>query len=777
MSRKSLLVGKAFPRIEGTAKVTGQSHYINDLSFDPGLLFASLVVSRRPHARLQAIDSKDALQMAGVQAVFTGEDVAGYNGAHLRDRPILAREKVRYVGEPIAIVIAETADIAQAAAQLVRVSYKDLPLLDTITSSLAEDAPLIHPDFSTYVGADLLQERPHGNHCARFSLQHGDMKAGWAEADVILEREYHTVLRQHVPLETHGAIAYQDSDGLIRLWSSAITPYALRTEISHALHIPPERLRVSSTCVGGGVGTKSRASIETAVVAAAMHIPEHPIKLVLPRDIEFISTFVRPALTAYLKMGVTSAGEIVALQARYQWDVGASGDACLATIWASTYAGTGPYRIPHCEIISEGVYTNHTPASPMRGNDVAEIHWAIEQMVDELAATIGMDPFTFRLQNILKGGDDLAAGVPMHAMGLEPCLQAVSEALPWQPDRVSSLPENKKRGQGLAVFWNPATQMADQVAEALLHLDNDGFCTIFIDTVDGGQGIRTFVAQLAASELGIPLDWVHIEPADTASELYTNEDRLGCDIACIGNAVLEGARQLKKQIVAYVTPIWEEDPRHVDIIDGVIISHATERTLPLDEFLIEGIDTPAGKKKPSVFVARGRYFSHPLLATDNTSMLAEIQHFCVGAIATEVEVDTVTGEVQVLKLAAALDVGHAINPALVLSQIKGGAIQGLSAALLETLVYENGVPKNTNLHDYVIATFADLPSQLHAAVIQVPQDSCPYGARSIGADVPLIVAPAIANAIYHATGGRLTTQPITPERVWRVLAPTQKEEA
>jgi CO/xanthine dehydrogenase Mo-binding subunit len=395
-----------------------------------------------------------------------------------------------------------------------------------------------------------------------------------------------------------------------------------------------------------------------------------------------------------------------------------------------------------------------------------------------LAATLDQDPLAFRLRNILKGGDLLAEGATMHATGLAPCLQAVTRALPWRKEGSSSRHEHKKRGQGLALFWNPATQMANHVAEALLHLGNDGLCCIAIDTIDGGQGVNTFVAQLAASELGIPLEWIYIEPADTCTGLYQAEDKPGCDTACIGSAVLAGARQLKQQIVSYITPIWEEEPRHIDIIDGVIVSHATERSLPLDEFMIEGIDTPTGRKKPPAFAARGRYSPHSLFPTHKENMFAVIQHFSVGAVASEIEVDTRTGTIQVLKLAAALDVGHAINPALALSQIKGGTMQGLSAALLESLLYGEGVPENANLQDYLIASFGDLPAQLEAAVIQVPQDDCPYGARSIGADVPLIVAPALANALAQAVGVRLTTQPLTPERVWRVLAPTtQKEEA
>ena len=765
MTRKTLLVGKAFPRIEGAAKVTGQCHYLLDIPATADMLYAGLVTSTQPHARLLSIETEEALQQEGVEAVLTAHELPGTLGMSLQDRPILAGERVRYVGEPVAVVVAQSPAMARSAASRVRVRYKDLPVVASIADSLAADAPILHPDLAHYPGADVLDPPDSANVAARFEMKAGDMKTGWARADVILEQTYHSSVRHHAALEPHGAIARQNADGSIMLWCSTSAPYTLRSEIAQALNIPPDRLRVRGLCVGGGAGAKNHTCIEVLVVAAAMHQPEHFIMLSLDQKQEFTSTFVRPALVARLKMGVSREGEITALQASYEWDVGASADACLETVWAGAYTGTGPYRIPHVDIRSAGIYTNHTPASPMRGNDVAEIHWAIEQHIDQMAAAIKMDTVMFRLQNIVKGGDLLALGEAMHATGLDQCLQNVVEAVDWHEKPLSRT--TSVRGKGLAIFWSPTTLAPKHSVEASARLDPGG-CSIAIDAEDAGTGLHTFVAQLAATELGVPLSWVHIDAVDTASALYHPQPKATAELCSIGNAVLAAVRRLKQQLLAFVAEAWQESANHIDVIDGVVISHATERQQALDEVLSAGIDTDAGRRPAPMLVTRGQSTPSPLFPRHDDSLSA-ILHFCAGAVAAEVEVDRISGEIRVLQLAAALDVGHAINPDLVLSQIKGGTMQGLGSALWEALIYREGMPLNPSLHHYSIATFADLPAQLYTHIVEVPQDGGPYGARSLGADVPVMVAPAIANAIYNAVAVRINDLPITSERVWKHL--------
>ncbi len=765
MTRKTLLVGKTFPRIEAEAKVTGQSRYWLDLPPATNTLYVGLVTSTRPHARILGIDTAPALQHEGVEAVLTAEHISGMLGNMLCDRPILAAHTVRYVGEPVALVLARSPAAAHSAAALVQVRYDDLPVAITADESLLPDAPILHPEFSAYQGAAALGGGDLPNVAARFTMTAGDLEAGWAQADVIIEQQYHTSVRHHAALERHGASARQKADGTLILWASTAAPYALRKEISRALGIDAQRLRVTCARVGGGIGAKSRTSIEALVVAAAMAYPGYTVHLELQQSGEFTSVFVRPALSAYLKMGVTRQGEIVAMQARYAWDVGASADACLETVWSAAYAGTGPYRIPHVAIDSEAVYTNHTPAAPMRGNDMAEVHWAIEQHIDQLAAAIDMDPVAFRLHNIVKGGDRLALGQIMHVTGLDQCLQKVTAAIDWQrrPDDRPSM----ARGKGLALFWSPTTVAPDHSAEACARFDDDG-CTIAIDNEDAGTGLHTFVAQLAATELGLPLDWVQVSPVDTAQGLQYPQRKATAEVCSVGNAVLMAVRRLKVHLVQQVAAAWNESPNHIDIIDGIVISHATERQQALDEMFRAGIATAAGPSFLRPLEARGYATPSPFFASDDPE-IASILYFCAGAAAAEVEVNRTTGEVKVLQLAAAVDVGHAINPDLVLSQMKGGALQGLGAALWENLIYKDGVPINPDLYNYHVAMFTDLPAQLFAHIVEVPQEGGPYGARSLAADVPVLVAPAVANAVAQAVGLRLTRMPITAETVWRFL--------
>ncbi len=767
MTRKTLLVGKTFPRIEAEAKVTGRSLYLLDFSPTDHLLHGALVTSKQPHARLLAVDTEAARQSAGVVAVLTAEQIDAMLGTRLADRPVLARDVVRYVGEPIALVVAESPRQAQEAANKVVVRTEPLSFVADVQAATGRDAPVLHPAWRDYAGADTCPTVARPNVAASYRLQQGDMAKAWESADVVIEQVYEIPRRHHAALEPHAAMALQQKNGQIMLWATSVAPYSLQQELARALRLPPERLRVQSMLVGGGAGAKQRASIEALVVAAAMAVPEERISLVLNQQQEFTVPFVRPALRAYLKMGATHNGDIVAMQAHYQWDVGASADACLQTAWAAAYAGTGPYHITQVDICSEAVYTNHTPAAPMRGNDAAEIHWAIEQHIDQLAQAIGMDPLALRLHNMVKGGDRLALGEVMHVSGLEQCLHTVSQDIDWEKEPHPS--ESIARGKGLALFWSPRTVTPNYSCEVHIRLDEEG-CVLFMESEDAGTGLHTFAAQLAASNLGLPLDWVQIGACDTRHALNVPYGQVGDEIGTVGNAVLGAVQRLRKVLLERVAEAWHESPNHIDIIDGVVISYATDREQTLASMFSEGIATPQGPVALPPLEARDRAEASVFFADDHES--AVLLHFCAGAVGAEVDVNPQTGVLRIRNLSVALDVGHAINPDLVMSQIRGGALQGLGTALWEVMLEHEGVPQTTDLYTYHIPTFADLPPQSEMNIIEVPQDGGPYGARSLGADVPVVAAPAIANAIAAAMGARVTRLPLTSNRLWQALHAT-----
>ncbi|MCP4165142.1 MAG: xanthine dehydrogenase family protein molybdopterin-binding subunit [Chloroflexi bacterium] len=771
VSRKPQIVGKPFPRIEAQLKLTGTARYLDDLQFGPELLHAQLCHSTRPHALIKSIDLKKAKAIPGVRAILTGSDFESCLGIDIVDRPILARERVRYVGEPLAAAVAETLDAAKAAVAAISVVYKDLPPVLEIEESIKNGSELLHPDLENYEYSPYIRPTPDSNIAHQSTMQRGDLQTGWADSDIIIDHTYHVARVQHVPMETHGGVALVDDADKITLWASTQAPFTQRQMIAQALGINPERLRVVTPRVGGGFGSKSYASIEAIVVALALAVPGQPVKLILNRKQEFLCTFLRPGLAAHIKMGASRAGELTAVEARYYWNVGASADASLAAVRAAIHVGAGPYRVPNSLVESLSVYTNQPVAGPMRGNGMAEVHWAIEQHIDRLAEAVNIDPIEFRLSNCLRGGDDLPRGSAMHATGLDQCIRQAAETVRWsQPSRPNK-DKHAVRGKGLAAMWNPVIITPRQSTTARIKLEESGTCTVSIGGVDTGQGLYTLAAQVVASEVGVPLDWVDVQPFDTDHSLSENPASRKQLTWSMGNAVQRAAQDVRRNVLAFVAKAWDEPIGNLDIIDGNIISYATERVIAMPELLNQSIKNTRGKRVGRQFVGEGAFTPDlPDQDGEAKNSALPIIHYSTGAQAIEVEIDYETGSLQLLHVASAYDVGHAINPDIVRAQIKGGVMQGLSTSMLEQVQFEHGHMLNPNLRDYRIATIKDLPLKVDPIIIEVPQDDGPYGARGIGEHALIPTAPAIANAIHHALGIRIDSLPITSERIWKALA-------
>ena len=774
VTRKQHIVGRPFPRVEAELKISGRTQYVDDIQFGPDLLHACLVPSTEAHARLLNIDTSAAREMPGVVKVLTGRDINARLGLLLKDRTLLAADRVRYVGQPVAVVVAKSRAIAQRAARNVVIKYKKLPIASDVLASLEADAPIVHPDMASYEGLEHVTPTPGTNVIDHVQLQWGDLKSGWADADTIIEHTYKVGRLYHASLEPHGAVAKMDGDGKITLWASIQRPYIHRTVITQALELEPDQLRVLAPCVGGGFGGKVFPCIEAIAVAVARELQGRPVKLILNRRGEFACTFMRPGLTARLKMGVTKDGVITGLKAEYYWNVGASADAAIRVVRGAVLTGTGPYKMPNCEVNSYGIYTNEPPASPMRGNGAAELHWAVEQHIDRMADAIDMDRLAFRLRNLLKGGDRLYGGRVMHATGLDACVRGAAEAIEWTGMKSPSEGKHKVRGKGLAAMWSPTVIMSKLGASAVVELDAEHICTVSIGGVETGQGIYSLAVQIVASELGVPQSWVRFLQADTDRGSIDWTTTSGHSTWSMGNAVVDAARDVKQQVLHFVAQAWDEPVGNLDIIEGDIVSYSptSERTLSLLDLLSEGIDTAAGKRIQATFEGKGLFLPTGLPAPnaeDEGIFVPPIIYFSTGAQAVEVEIDVETGAVQVLQMAPAFDVGHALNPDIVRAQIKGGSVQGLGMALLERVQFLNGVPQNSTFSDYRIATIMDAPKRIDPIIIEVPQGDGPYGARGIGEHVLIPTAPAIASAISDALGIYLDELPVTAEQIWLAL--------
>jgi carbon-monoxide dehydrogenase large subunit len=769
---RSSLIGASPQRIEGREKVTGAAIYVDDMQFGANLLHAALKRSPLPHALLKRIDVERARALPGVRVVITGEDFPGYTGLYLSDRRIFALDRVRFVGEPVAGVAADTPEIAARALGLIEVEYEPLEAVFDPEIGASPRAPLIHPELSAYACQTFILPQAGTNISNWFKVRKGDMAQGWAAADLVYEHTYRVPHIQHVPLETHVCVAQQDVNGKITLWSSSQSPFAQRNLIAKALHVSHSKLRVITPHVGGGFGSKAGVSIEGAAVALAMHAKGRPVKLRMSREEEFYTTFVRQALVATIKMGMAKDGRITAMQNRFYWDGGAYTEYGVNITRAAGYSGTGPYFVPNIYVDSYCVYTNHPIGGPMRGFGMAEIHFGIEQHIDQMAHKLGLDPVQVRQVNCLKEGQETLTGMVMHPTGLSECIRKAAAAIGWGEPVAPSSP-HKHRGKGLAAMWKAPAMPPNPGSSAAVRMNEDGTATVSIGGVDIGQGALTAMAQLAAEGLGVRIEDVRVNTVDTDYSPYEWQTVASRLTWSMGNAVLQAAQNAKRQILETVAEAWRENIDDLDIVDGQVVSYSSEESAPLKDIVIYGMQRPDGTWIGGPVVGQGRFMPEYVTPLDPETGQGPraVVHFTTGCQAVEVEVDDETGEVQVLKIVSAYDVGRAINPDLVRTQMEGGAVQGMSTALLEGIIFDSqGAPRNANFTDYRIATSADAPLETENIIVEAPQDDGPFGARGIGEHPMVPTAPAIANAVYHAVGVRIDSLPITSEKVWEALA-------
>jgi carbon-monoxide dehydrogenase large subunit len=772
LQKTSGAVGESKTRIDAHEKVTGAAVYTDDLQFGNTLLHARIKRSPHPHALIKKINVDKARALPGVKAVVTGADFPGYIGLYLQDRFIFCRDRVRYVGDPVAGVAATSEEIAQKALDLIEVEYELLePVLDPELGA-KPDAPLLHPDLGKYAVVNFIFPKAGTNISNHFKLRKGNVDNAWEKCAAVVEHSYRVPHIQHVPLEPHIAVSKVDEKGEVTLWTSSQSPFAQRNLIAQALGVFQSDMRVVSPMVGGGFGGKAGVSMEALAVVIAMKVKGHPVKLCLTREEEFYTAFVRQGLVAHFKMGCDKDGKLLAMENTYYWDGGAYTEYGVNITRAAGYSCTGPYEVPNVKCDSICVYTNHPVGGPMRGFGMPEMHAGLEQCIDELAAKAGIDAVAFRKINCLKADSILATGGKMHPIGLEDCIQKVADALEWGKKTPPSAP-NKRRGKGLAAMWKAPAMPPNAGSSAWVELAEDGKVNVGIGGQDIGQGAFTISAQMAAETLGVPYESVHVAaPVDTRYSPYEWQTVASRLTWSMGNAVVNATKDVRKQVLDLVADAWGESPEDLNIVNGVVVSYKSEKEIPLKSLVIYGLPKPDGKGwKGGPILGRGNF-----MPTDVTGLDAEtgqgehgVVHYTTGVQGVELEVDLDTGRIEILNAVAAFDVGKAINPALVKSQMEGGFVQGISSALFEQLKLKDGVVQNPSFVDYRIATASDVPAKMDSIIVEVPQSDGPWGARGIGEHSMVATIPAIANAIYDAIGLRLDGPPFTAEKIYLAM--------
>ncbi|MEW5827180.1 MAG: xanthine dehydrogenase family protein molybdopterin-binding subunit [Candidatus Bipolaricaulota bacterium] len=764
------VVGRPVLRDDAIEKVTGTARYTTDLAL-PGMLYAAILTSPHASARIARIDVATARGEPGVRAVLTGDDLDVLLGLYLRDKRILARGVVRYQGEPVAAVAADTLDEARSALRKIRVDYEELPAVFDARAAMAPGAPRVHPELATYERMRGVFFPEAGTNVAHHQkIRRGDAAAALDAADVRIEATFDNPPVQHVPLETHAAIAQALPADRVEVWTSSQSPYTVRHLLAHAFGLPHASVRVHVPYVGGGFGGKAGLGVEPLAYVLSKACGGRPVLVSMTREQEFNTMPSRQGLTSTLRLGATRDGRLTALEATYVWDAGAYADYGVNIGRAAAYAGAGPYAVDNCSIDSYVVYTNKVYGTAFRGFGHLEVLWGVERAIDRLARALDLDPVEFRRRNLLRSGDTTITGEPIAVGHGSPrkCLEAVAQAIGWGLPPLPPDAPNKVRGKGVAMLHKAPAMPTNTSCAAVIKLDEDGAADLLVSGVDYGQGTYTVLRQIAAEELSLPIEKVHaVWDCDTAMTPYDWQTVASRFAYMGGNAVIAAAADCRRQLIDTAANALGVPAEALVCRDGrVCVASDEGRGLEYRQLAL-GFTFPNGNAIGGPIIGHGRSIATGLTNLDpETGQGRPAQFWTYGAHAVEIEVDTETGEITVLRLVTAVDAGKVLNPLLCRGQIVGGVVQGLGSALLEGFQFdERGRLMNPSFVDYKIATAKDLPREIVPIMIENPQPDGPYGARGV-AEHPMISVPsALGNALFDALGIDFSSLPLTPERV------------
>lgn len=748
MSAARTVVGTSVPRLDGPDKVTGRARYAVDLTL-PGMLHAAVARSERAHAELEGIETAAALAVPGVVRVVTRDDVGGlhpYYGHIVSDHPILALDRVRFYGEPVALVLAETRAAALEAARLVRGRYRELPAVTDAVEALAEGAPVLHPVRGERVGDegfDASAGELTGNLCgaAQAGWNAAGLEAAFQSADLVLEGEYRYPMLYGYAMEPYNALAAFDSAGL-QVHTTAQHPYQVRSDLARIFGLPLAQVRVSVPYVGGGYGTKSYTKVEP-LAAVGAHLAGRPVKLVLSVE-EAILTTRSDSSLVNIRTAFAADGRILARDIEMTLNSGAYTDNSPLVAQKAANRAAGPYRIPALRVTARSVFTNTVPASSLRGFGAPLGNLAGESQLDEAAQKLGIDPVRLRLLNLTGRGEELIPGRRPLDADLATDLDLLAESLGWP---------GGAGGASIGFGLSASDAGAYPVSTALVRLHADGSASVYTGATELGQGSRTVLAQIAAEELGLALARVAVVSSDTGVGPYERTTGASRTTTIAGRALISACADARARVRELAAAAYGVDAAEVaDAPGGVTVKDARRGYGEVIRawFGADGEVSGTGAiRKAGDFAAMPPFWE-------------------VGVTGVALEVDEETGAIRVTKLATVADVGFAIHPEMLHGQDAGAAMMGLGAALREELVYDGEMLANGNVVDYRVPRFSDLP-ELDLMLAERGDGVGPYGAKGGGEGPTNPVGGAVASAVGRAIGCFPRQLPVTPERVWRLI--------
>jgi len=741
-------VGRGIPRLEARAKVTGRAEYVHNLRL-PNMLHGRIFRSTVPHGRIRKVDTTAARAHPGVHRVVTIEDVLRliphpYYGPAFHDQPILAHEKVRHVGEPVAVVLAADPHVAEQAVQLIDADYEELAAVYDEVEAMTS-AAVVHDVLKpagTFPDLKHLAGRRDTNVALDFRLVRGDVERAFAQADHVFAHTFRTPQALHLPLEPFVTVADPAADGLV-IHTASQMPSFVRSEIARLLGWPENRVRVRVPHLGGGFGAKVYIKLEALVAALALLV-RRPVKIALAMDEQF-SVITKHPTTVRIKSGVTEDGRLTARQCEVFWNGGAYADIGPRVTQKSGFTAPGPYDIDNVSIDSYELYTNRPPAGALRGFGIPQLVWAYESHTDLIARALAVDPVAFRRKNILRPDRPQATGTAMTDAAVAAVLDTIAARLNWAApfDRGSA---RLRRGRGVAIGFKASISPTTSVA--IVNVAADGSTTLHMNTVDMGQGSDTAMAQIVADVLALDAGAVRVVHPDTDVTPYDMGTLGSRSTFHMGHAVRLAAEDARQRLA----------------------------TLAQEAGLPPGSNTPVadifrrryGMQAGNV-IGTGSYVPAYASPDPATGQSANVTPFwMIGGAGAEVEVDTETGRVRILRLVNAADAGMPINPAIAQTQLSGAAVMQLGFTMFEEMILDGGQVINASLADYKIPGMLDLPP-MDNVLVSASQQNGPFGAKGLGESGTFGVSPAIANAIDDAIGVRITTLPLTAEVVLRAI--------
>ena len=759
MSDPARAIGTSPPRLEAGDKATGRAQYADDIQ-RPGMLYAAILTSPHAHARILGYRLEAARAIAGVKAIVTGADLSGpRSGGIIKDEWMVARGKVRYVGEPVAAVAATDPETAIRAAAAIEVDYEPLNAVFSIDEALAPGAPVLHDEYASYVKT--VQGGGHGNVVFESEVAEGDVERAFSECDMIVENTWETQAQQHAYLEPNGCVADVDASGRITLHVSCQSVHHVQQRVAEELGEPMARIRAIATRVGGAFGGKHATNIHS-IAAWLARAARRPVKLVLSRMQDFEIQRSRHPARIWMKTGARRDGTILARDVRITLDGGAYADESPPVLAFALLMCRGPYRIANARARGQAVYTNKLRAGSFRGFGNPQASFAGESQIDEIASRLGIDPVELRLANAMRPNDTAFGGQPVPSCILKECITRVRdaqrEALPLPPR------DGRRRGVGFAAMSHVSGLMG---TAATVQLRTDGSIALSTGCVDLGQGADTVMVQICADALSVPIGRVSYAPQDSDASPYNWKTAGSRSTYMTGRAVAVATVEMRDEMLLHAGQLMECAAADLELRPGGVVGlKGVPKTVSFKEIALRSLFHSGGPIAATHgFVFDGPGFD-PKRAAIHQLAFANLGVYTFGAHCVEVDVDDATGVVEVRRAWCAHDVGRAINPVSCEGQIQGGFVQGMGYALTEAMQWNaEGWLITATLADYKVPGVLDCPPEIHPIVLEDPDPTHPVGAKGIGEPSLVGAAPAIANAICNASGARVRTLPMTPERV------------